>query len=458
MAKGGDMTRRGFLGAMAASAAAAPLASARADSNENGRKPNVIVIMTDDQSYMDAGCYGSPYFKTPALDRIAEEGVRFTQFYGASSVCTPSRAGMLTGSYPVRVGLPGNTSSQPGEPGLSSEHPTMARMFKEAGYATAHVGKWHLGYSEDTMPNAHGFDHSFGHMGGCIDNYSHFFYWSGPNQHDLWRNGERARHYGEFFPDLMVKEAKWFMEEHKDEPFFLFFPMNTPHYPYQGSLEWLEYYEDLPYPRNLYAAFLSTQDDKIGELLDAVDELGLTEDTIIVFQPDHGHSEEERAHFGGGDSGPYRAGKFSCFEGGIRLPTCVRWPGKIPAGEVRDQMGHGCDWMPTLAEFAGVPLVNENIDGKSITDVIVHGAQSPHDVLHWDQQPFDQWAVREGPWKLIGNVRDETETGDLLTEEDRTLFLANLEEDPGEMTNFASERPEIVERMQQLRDDFVASL
>jgi len=218
----------------------------------------------------------------------------------------------------------------------------------------------------------------------------------------------------------------------------------------------VDYYEDLPYPRNLYAAFLSTQDDRIGGLLGTVEALGLTSDTIVVFLTDHGHSEAEPAHFGGGSAGPYRASKFSCFEGGIRVPACIRWPGTIPAGAVRDQMVHGCDWLPTLAEFTGVFLLDDDLDGKNIAPVILNDAPTPHDVLHWDQQPRDQWAVRQGPWKLIGNVRDESKTGPLLTEEDQKLFLSNLDEDPSEMTNFAPAHPEVVERLQRLRDEFAA--
>ncbi|MCX5769036.1 MAG: sulfatase-like hydrolase/transferase, partial [Candidatus Hydrogenedentes bacterium] len=186
---------------------------------------------------------------------------------------------------------------------------------KRAGYATAHIGKWHLGFAAESTPNAQGFDYSFGHMGGCIDNYSHFFYWAGPNRHDLYRNGQEIQMPGRFFPDLMVEEAGRFIESHKSDPFLLYFPMNTPHYPYQGDPKWLEAYRNkgVPYPRDLYGAFVSTLDERIGRLLARVDELGLTRDTIVVFQADNGYSVEERAHFGGGSAGPYRGSKFSLF-------------------------------------------------------------------------------------------------------------------------------------------------
>ena len=160
--------------------------------------PNVILIVTDDQGAADAGCYGAQDLVTPGIDSLAARGVRFTQFYSAAPVCSPSRAGLLTGRYPLRAGLIGNAGSQPGGEGVPTEQITLAEMFQAAGYATAHIGKWHLGYKPDQMPNAQGFDFSFGHMGGCIDNYSHFFYWSGPNRHDLYRNGQEVFCQGGF--------------------------------------------------------------------------------------------------------------------------------------------------------------------------------------------------------------------------------------------------------------------
>ncbi len=240
------------------------------------RQPNVIVIFTDDQGSVDAGCYGTEDIETPNIDLLAERGSRFTQFYAAAPVCSPSRAGLLTGRYPLRAGVPGNTTSVKGKPGMPGEQVTIAETFKAAGYRTAHIGKWHLGYIPEHMPNAQGFDHSFGHMGGCIDNYSHFFYWQGPNRHDLHRNGEEIFADGEFFPDLMVREACEFIRDNQADPFFIYFAMNSPHYPYQGEAHWLKRYADLPLPRKLYNAFVSTLDSRIGDLMRYLDEVGLT--------------------------------------------------------------------------------------------------------------------------------------------------------------------------------------
>jgi arylsulfatase A-like enzyme len=416
-------------------------------------RPNVVIILTDDQGSVDAHCYGAQDLQTPAMDGIAAQGVRFTQFYSAAPVCSPSRAGLITGRYPLRAGLTGNASSRRGDPGMPPQA-TLAKMFKAAGYATAHIGKWHLGFTPETMPNGQGFDYSFGHMGGCIDNFSHFFYWEGPNRHDLYRNGREVYCPGRFFPDLMVEEARRFLDENRSRPLFLYFAFNMPHYPYQAEPKWLEHYQGLPYPRNLYAAFVSTLDDRIGAFLRIVDELGLRRRTIIIFQSDNGHSTEVRAHGGGGSAGPYRGAKFSLFEGGIRLPGMISWPGHLPEGAVRDQVAHACDWMPTVAELCGVKLLDDDIDGRSLVPVIRSAqAPTPHEVLHW--QVGAQWAVRQGDWKLIGNVQDSIANS--LSAEDKKLFLVNLAVDVSEKRNVAREHPEVLQRLLQLRQEWAAA-
>ena len=408
-------------------------------------KPNVIIIYTDDQGAVDLGCYGAADLKTPHMDRLATRGVRFTQFYAAAPVCSPSRAGLLTGRYPVRAGVPGNVSSQRGKPGMPTEQNTIAEVFKKAGYATAHIGKWHLGYTPPTMPNGQGFDFSFGHMGGCIDNYSHFFYWNGPNRHDLWRQGKRFFADGEYFPGLMVSEAKQFMDSHRAKPFFLYFAMNAPHYPYQGHSHWLRYYQqqNVPYPRTLYNAFVSTQDDYIGQLMTKLDQLGIRDDTIVILQSDHGHSTEQRAHYGGGNAGPYRGAKFSLFEGGIRVPAIISWPQQLPQGAVRHQIGHSCDWLPTVAAYCGVDVDQASLDGQSLATVIEGNAPTPHQVLHWTIG--NSWAVRAGQWKLISKVRDTSQGP--AREPVAPLFLVDLAADLSERKNLVQTHPQIVERL-----------
>ncbi|MCA9128828.1 MAG: sulfatase-like hydrolase/transferase [Planctomycetales bacterium] len=421
----------------------------------SGKSPNVIVILTDDQGSVDAGCYGAQDLTTPAVDRLAATGVRLTQFYSAAPVCSPSRAGLLTGRYPWRVGVPNNAGAGPredvdnleletGNQGLHDSAVTMAEMFRQAGYRTAHIGKWHLGHGPGSKPLDQGFDYSFGHMSGCIDNFAHFFYWNGPNRHDLWENNLRVRMPGQFFPDLMVDKASQFIQENRDEPFFIYFASNMPHYPYQGDPRWVERYRELSYPRNLYAAFLSTLDARVGRILDLLEKEGLREDTIVVYQSDNGFSREERAHYGGGSSGPYRGEKFSMFEGGIRLPAIISWPSQLPQGAVRTQMAHACDWLPTLAELCNVHMLDESVDGKSIAAVLRSAdADSPHDWLAWNTQ--SQWAIRQGPWKLIHRVRTADEGQ--LSAEDKEFFLVNLDEDIGETTNLASQHPQVLGRL-----------
>ena len=348
------------------------------------RKPNVILIYTDDQGTVDANCFGAKDLITPHMDGLAAKGVRFTQFYSAAPVCSPSRAAVLTGRYPQRAGLAGNAGSQPGGHGMSAEQITIAELLKPAGYATAHIGKWHLGYIPETMPNGQGFDYSFGHMGGCIDNYSHFFYWSGPNRHDLWRQGKEVWEDGRYFPQLLVEETCAYLEKHRDQPFFIYLAFNTPHYPLQGTEKWRNAYAHLDAPRRMYAEFVSSTDDCIGQVIAKLDELDLRDDTIVIFQSDHGHSTEERTFGGGGSAGPYRGAKFCLFEGGIRVPAIISWPGHLPAGETREQMSISVDWLPTILDLCGIAPPEHKIDGLSLQDVLAkQDAAGVHEVFHW---------------------------------------------------------------------------
>ncbi len=413
-------------------------------------RPNVIVIMTDDQGTADLGVAGANDVETPHLDAVARRGVRFSQFYAASPVCSPSRAALLTGRHPFRAGVPTNIGPQ----GMPGREITIAEMLRSVGYATAHVGKWHLGSSEDTTPLAQGFDSSFGHVGGCIDNYSHFVYWGGPNHHDLYRNGREVQHPGRFFGDLMVEEAGAFLERNRDGPFFLYFAINEPHYPYQGDPKWLTRYAGLKHPRNLYAAFLSTMDERIGRLLHKVDSLGLRERTIVIVQSDNGHSTEERAFWGGGSAGIHRGAKFSLFEGGIRVPAIISWPGQLPENQVRSQTAYACDWLPTIAELCGLAPPAVTLDGKTLVALLKdEKSPSPHKVLHW--QIDKSWAVREGDWKLLFNVNDTTKgPGTVIP----GAFLVNLRDDPSEKRNVAAENPGIVARLKRLRAEWEAGL
>jgi arylsulfatase A len=412
------------------------------------RKPNVIVIYTDDQGYADMNIYGSKDLYTPNMDGLAKSGVRFTQFYSTSPICSPSRAALLTGRYPQRAGLPLMGPSKEGVPGMSGDQYTLGELFKDAGYKTAHIGKWHVGYSKDTEPNAQGFDYSYGFMGGCIDNYSHFFYWDGPNRHDLWKNGAEIYEPGRYFPDLMVDEAGKFMAENKDKPFFMYWAINNPHYPLQGSKKWLDYYKDLPSPRNKYAATISTMDENIGNLLKKLDALGLRENTIIVFQSDQGFSREDRTFGGGGSAGVYRGSKFSLFEGGVRVPAIISWQKHIPVNQVRTQVAANTDWFPTLAEYCDIKMPNRKLDGQSLVPIINSAtAQTAHAMLNWQSgggANNPQWSVLDGDWKLLHSPL-EAKKEDLNAQ---GYILVNLKDDPSEQHNLADTHPDIVKRLE----------
>jgi arylsulfatase A-like enzyme len=260
---------------------------------------------------------------------------------------------------------------------------------------------------------------------------------------------------GRFFGDLMVEEGIDFLRRNTDRPFFLYFAMNAPHYPYQGDRKWLVHYAHLKYPRNLYAAFLSTMDERIGRLIAELESLGLRDRTIVIVQSDHGHSTEDRAHYGGGNAGPYRGAKYSLFEGGIRVPAIVSWPGHLPQNEVRGQVAYGCDWLPTIAELCTVPLPTRSLDGKSLVPVIQSSrTPTPHDVLHWQYQ--SSWAVRAGDWKLLQNVFDTTLRAP--GEQIAGSFLVNLRDDPSEKTNLAATHSEVVARLERLRAEWSAGL
>ena len=412
-------------------------------------RPNVIVIYTDDHGTLDVNCFGAPDLCTPNMDALASSGVRFTQFY-AAPVSSASRASLLTGQFTRRAGITGNA----GLKGLPPEKETLAERMRANGYRTACIGKWHLGSLPEYTPNNRGFDYFWGFLGGCIDSYSHFYYWWGPNVHDLWCNDREIHREGNFFTEETLREAKAFIDESGDRPFFLYWAVNIPHYPLQPKEKWLEYYASLENPRRMYAAYVSTFDDYLGELRTFLAARGLEERTIVVFQSDNGHSTEVRTFGGGGYCGDYRGGKFSLFEGGIRVPAVISWPGHLPRNEVRDQMAMNVDWFPTLVELCGLGDDGLDVDGKSLVPLIRDDAPSPHEVLHFDFER--QWAVRSGDWKLLHDAIDV-----LPDDKNRTLeglYLTNLRIDPSESHDLKERYPEKVRELLELRRRYEASL
>lgn len=413
-------------------------------------RPNVILIYTDDQGSLDAGCYGAEDLFTPNIDALAADGVRFTQFY-AAPVSSASRAALMTGQFTLHAGLTANA----GEKGLPLGKETIADRMHAGGYQTACIGKWHLGSGSGYTPNSRGFDYFWGFLGGCIDSYSHFYYWGGPNVHDLWENGREIYMPGRFFAGESLSHIRSFIKgRDEDRPFFLYWAVNIPHYPLQPGEKWLEYYHDLPSPRNMYAAFVSSFDELLGELRMFLESEGLTEDTVIIFQSDNGHSNEVRTFGSGGYCGDYRGAKFSLFEGGIRVPAIISWPGHIPEGEVRGQMAANVDWFPTLVDLCDVEAENMETDGRSLVPLVMDGdSPAPHDTLHFDF--LDQWAVRCGDWKLIHDAQDvkPNDKTDII----EGLFLSNIRLDPTERTDFKDSHPKVVEKLLRIREEYEKS-
>jgi arylsulfatase A-like enzyme len=428
---------------------------------ENYRKPNVVIMFTDDQGTLDANCYGSKDLYTPTMDKLAQTGVRFTQAY-AHTVCCPARAPMLTGRHPQRCGV--NTWMQEKMTGTDNknnmfkEEITLAEVLKKEGYKTALFGKWHLGADAEHGPTKQGFDEFFGHRNGFIDNYNHYQL-HGKGFHDLFEGTTEVFHRGEYFPDLMTARALEFIENNKQEPFFLYLGFNIPHYPEQADKKFDERYEGLEEPRRSYAKIISTTDNRMGLVVDKLEELSLRDDTIIVFMSDNGHSEEENqilfddhnsglpkgtnygANGGGGNTGKWRGHKGQFFEGGILVPAIISYPAKLPKGIVRDQAIIVADWFPTILELCGIEPPDVKLDGRSVLPIIENEkAKSRHDVLYWQWQNL--WAVREGDWKLIGK-------------EQKGFFLGSLTDQRPERKNYIKEKPEIAERLTKLYKEWL---
>ena len=448
------------------------LGAARSPAAEAGERPNVVIIYTDDQGTLDAGCYGSDDIHTPNIDALARRGVRFTQAY-AHTVCCPSRSQLLTGRVPQRSGVTNWLSNNPLDENGRNMHVsevTLAEVLRENGYRTGLAGKWHLGAKPGHQPLDQGFDEAYGHLGGFIDNFEHKFLHSNPRRppfHDLYRNGKEIDETGRYFPDLVVREATRFIVENKDRPFFLYCAFNVPHYPEQSDPKFRGMYDSMPMPRRSYASMITTTDDRIGQVIRTLDLWGLRDNTIVLFMSDNGHSTEDfhnwdlnyGAHGGGGNTGKWRGAKASLFEGGIRVPSILSLPGRIPEGETRDQAISNMDFFPTILALCGVERPGYEIDGKSLAPILSSAdAPSQHRAFHWMWQ--DQWAVREGEWKLIGNGRDTTglESRHAPRKEMGDLYLANLEDELPESVNHAESRPEIVARLHKMHTEWLRSV
>ncbi len=428
-------------------------ASGLSNSIASSRKPNILILYSDDQGYGDVGCYGAADIQTPHIDALAASGSRFTSWYSNAPVCSPSRAALLTGRYPRRGGVPSNVAAGYSQQGLKPSEITLAELLKQNGYRTGMSGKWHQGGAPECRPSAQGFEESFGFYNGCIDYYSHIFYWGlaggVPPMHDLWKNGEEVWENGEYVHHLIVREAVRFIRKHREEPFFLYVPFNAPHYPMHAPPEYWERVSHIQDPhRRTQAAMVSVLDDSVGAIIAEIERSGLAEQTLVFFISDNGPSTEprnllddSRVDYRGGSAGEFLGQKFDLFEGGIRVPAIIRWPGVIPAGRVVDDLAVTMDVFPTIAEWIGAELPGDRpIDGRSLVPLLTQNAPSPHDWIFWENGK--QRAVRRGDWKLILNP-PKTDMRDFTGND----LLFNIKEDPRETSNLAEQKPELVKEL-----------
>ncbi len=430
-------------------------------------QPNVVVMLTDDQGTLDANCYGSADLVTPNIDRLAATGIRFSQAY-AHMVCCPARAALMTGRHPQRSGITNWTQgdrhgTDSRNLNMPAEEVTLAEVMKSAGYRTALFGKWHLGAKIGHGPLDQGYDTYFGHLGGFIDNYRHYFLHA-KGYHDLWDGNEECFRRDQFYPDLMIERAVNFIEANRSLPFFMTVAFNLPHYPEQPIERFKDAYPAMPMPRQSYARVISSVDDHIGRLLDKLEATGLRDKTIVILMSDNGHSVENNAgiavddhnsgyprghyylaHGGGGNTGKWIGHKGTFLEGGIRVPAILSYPAKIAGGETRDQIVTIMDWYPSVLELCGInhPTNNTLFDGRSVLPILNDAkAPSAHDVLHFGWS--NNWAVRKGDWKLIGKVNLKTNKA--------LLSLHNLAEANPEVKDHSQEKPELVQELLSLHE------
>lgn len=418
-----------------------PVARAQAQGTASPEPPNVVLIITDDMGWADLGSYGSLDIRTPNIDALARDGVRLTNFYASGVLCSPTRAGLITGRYQQRYGfetaLP-RASAPGGSHGLPATGRTLPRLLQDGGYATALVGKWHLGYAAEYSPRAHGFGHFFGLKSGYHDYYTHRGNDLAP---DLWEDDAQVEVEG-YTTDLITQRAVGFIERQASRRFFLEVAYNAPHWPYQppdrpsvapGNARHVMPGEDVESTRADYVAMVERVDRGVGEILRALERLDLARNTLVIFTNDNGGEWLS-------DNGPLFNRKWTVWEGGIRVPALVRWLGRIQGGAVSEQVGHTLDLTASILAVTGVPIPSDaRLEGVNLLPVLEGRTPAMPRTLFWRTTVGGrtQKAVRKGDWKLV--VDGSTHT-----------FLYDLRTDLGERRDLARSRQDVVRELRPL--------
>ncbi|HEV7351084.1 sulfatase family protein [Telluribacter sp.] len=406
--------------------------------------PNILLILTDDQGYHDVSYYGTKDLRTPHIDQLTRDGMRFDNFYANSTVCSPTRAALLSGRYQDHVGVPGVIRTYPQESWgyLDPKAKLLPALLKKAGYHTAIIGKWHLGLESPNLPNEHGFDYFHGWLGDMMDDYlthrRHDINYMRKDKQTIDPKGHATDLFTQWSVDYIKKQAK------DKQPFFLYLTYNAPHFPVQPPKEWLEKVKQrepgLPEKRAELVAFIEHMDDGIGQVIKALKESGQYDNTLIIFTSDNGGHLPSLAN-----NGPTRDGKQSMYEGGLRVPTSIVWPGKIKAGSVSDQVNLSMDIYPTLLEIAGVKSPHP-IEGRSFQKTLLGEKMNEADrPLYFTRREGGtdyagqcSYALRLGDWKLLKNKPFQP------------MELYNLKDDPMETRNVLKEQPEVYKKLNSL--------
>jgi len=416
--------------------------------------PNVIVIMTDDLGYVDVGFNGSKDISTPNIDRIAKNGVKFTNGYTPYSVCSPSRAGFITGRYQQRFGYERNAQYRPNDPnmGLPQTEKTIPTLLRQVGYTSGVIGKWHLGAHISNHPLNRGFDFFYGHLGGghryfpeeltIKDSYSIN---DEPLSYKTWiMRDHQPEKTDKYLTDAFSNEAVKFIEKNQKDPFFLYLAYNAPHGPLQATQKYLDRFDHIKNKkRKTYAAMVSAVDDGVGRILDRLESLEIIENTMIFFLSDNGGPESKN----GSNNGPLREGKSSIYEGGNRIPFAMQWPAQITP-IVYEYPISSLDILPTIAEWTNTPIsADKPLDGVNIIPYLKGEKQGrPHQTLYVRKFDDDLYSVRDGDFKLVTKKKNSVKE------------LYNLSKDLGEENDLASELPEEVKRLDSLRQNWDSQL